>query len=316
MHAGGKPGLPNLAKFTRRRVPESDYVVRVNRAIDHVVRDPAGDVSLGAVARAAAFSPYHFHRIFSAATGETLNQFVKRIRLERAVRLMLHEDAATLTEIALRVGFSSSSDFSRCFRQRYGVPPSAFDPASARAASRRELQEKMPVGERHRLARLPLGENPDGFEVRLTALPARVLLYVRVQRPFEAGRVVAAADELVAWAEERSLADGAWFGYMWDDPNIVALDQCRYDVAVQVAASTASHAEVNRIEFPAMTVAEVDIVGAIDLEQRAFDYLYGTWLPQSGFVPAAHPAFEAWNGRPFAHGSDHFELRVQIPVTR
>ena len=49
---------------------------------------------------------------------------------------------------------------------------------------------------------------------------------------------------------------------------------------------------------------------------RALDWLFGTWLPASGYVPTEQPCFEAWISRPFAHGTEHFELRVQIPVER
>ena len=43
-----------------------------------------------------------------------------------------------------------------------------------------------------------------------------------------------AARELVAWAEARGLAGGRWYGYMWEDPDVVPLEHCRYDVAVEV----------------------------------------------------------------------------------
>ena len=49
-------------------------------------------------------------------------------------------------------------------------------------------------------------------------------------------------------------------------------------------------------------------------EVRAIDWLYKTWLPRSGFVPDDQPAFEAWIGRPFAHGLEHFEIACQLPV--
>ena len=65
-----------------------------------------------------------------------------------------------------------------------------------------------------------------------------------------------------------------------------------------------------------MQVAEVEIRGPIDLEMRALDWLFGTWLPASGFVPTEQPGFEAWIGRPFAHGTNRFELVLQLPVER
>ena len=65
-----------------------------------------------------------------------------------------------------------------------------------------------------------------------------------------------------------------------------------------------------------MRVAEVVLSGGIEHEARAIDWLYQTWLPRSGFVPADQPAFEAWIGRPFANGYDHFTIACQLPVKR
>ena len=61
-------------------------------------------------------------------------------------------------------------------------------------------------------------------------------------------------------------------------------------------------------------VAEVEIRGTIDVELRALQWLYLVWLPNSGYAPAHPPTFEAWNGRPFAHGMEHFELRIQLAL--
>jgi AraC family transcriptional regulator len=47
---------------------------------------------------------------------------------------------------------------------------------------------------------------------------------------------------------------------------------------------------------------------------RALDWLFRTWLPASGRMPTDQPCFEAWIGRPFAHGFEHFELYAQLPV--
>ena len=103
------------------------YVERVNLAIDHVMSHLAEPLRLERVARAAGLSPFHFHRVFQSLVGETLADFVKRLRLEKALYMMSHSRRLSLTAVALECGFSSSSDFSRCFRQRFGVPPSAFD---------------------------------------------------------------------------------------------------------------------------------------------------------------------------------------------
>ncbi len=295
-------------------LPAADYVERTNRAIDYIVRNLSSPLRLEDVARAACFSPFHFHRVFRALLGETLSQFVKRQRLERALYSMSHAPKRSLTEIALECGFSSSSDFSRNFKQRFGVPPSLFDLKTFRDSRRAEFEVVMSNQEGGpKLPRLPRGENPDGFEVQLRTLPARTVAYIRVLDPYQGTAVPEAYKRLIAWAEERGLADGQWLGYMWEDPEIVALKDCRYDLAV-VVDDVKPEGEVGRFEFPAMRVAELSLSGNIELEQRALDWIFGTWLPQSGYEPDEHPAFEAWAGRPFAHGFEHFELSCQLPI--
>ena len=104
---------------------------------------------------------------------------------------------------------------------------------------------------------------------------------------------------------------------MWDDPEVIALEKCRYDVSVVVDEQQFElrpEGDIGCLDFPPMLVAEVAISGDIQLEKRAFYWLYDTWLPSSGFVPDDQPAFEAWHGRPFAHGYEHFELSCQLPV--
>jgi AraC family transcriptional regulator len=292
-----------------------DYVARVNRAIDHIVGNLAEEpLRLEEVSMAAGFSPFHFHRVFKSLLGETLNQFVKRLRLERALYLMSHAPNRSLTDVALDCGFSSSSDFSRSFKQCYGAAPSAFDLERFRNVRREEFERVMSRQEGgHRLALLPAGENPDGFEVKLRDLPARTVAYIRVLDPYREGVAQGACERLLAWALERGLADGQWLGYMWEEPEIVALRDCRYDVAL-VVDDVVPAGEIGRFEFPPMRVAEVVVSGSIEREVRAFDWLYEVWLPRSGFVPDDQPAFEAWIGRPFAHGNEHFTLACQLPV--
>ncbi|MEZ4451419.1 MAG: AraC family transcriptional regulator [Nannocystaceae bacterium] len=287
--------MPDLANH--------DYLNRVNRAIDHVTRNLAAPLRLEEVAKVAAFSPFHFHRIFRAMIGETLHDFVKRTRLERALYLMSH-GRRSLTEIALDVGFKSSSDFSRSFKARFGASPRAFDLEAWRQRGRESLAPTMS----------PVAPLTEAFEVRVRDLPARRVAYLRVLRPFEPGRAAQAAARLIAWARARGLAGGQWLGYQWEEPELVPLERCRYDVGLEVPEGAPLGVEVSEQRFPAMKVVELALQGSVELEQRALDWLYGAWLPQSGFVPDHQPAFEAWDGEPFAHGESYFELRLQLAI--
>jgi AraC family transcriptional regulator len=296
-----------------RATTATAYAERVNRAIDHVVGRLGEPLRLADVARAARLSPFHFHRVFQVLVGETLAEFVKRLRLERALVMMAHAPRSSLTTVAFRCGFSSSSDFSRCFKQRYGAAPSAFDIKAWREAHGSELEATAPG--RFHLGRLPAGHNPDGFRVRIRSLPARTVAYIRVLNPYRGDAVAKATQRLVMWAERNGLADGQWLGYQWDNPEITSLEDCQYHVAVE-AERFVPKGEIGRFRFPPMVVAQVEVRGGIDLELRALHWVYGTWLPRSGYVPDDQPGFEAWIGKPFAHGTEHFELYAQLPIKR
>jgi AraC family transcriptional regulator len=85
-------------------------------------------------------------------------------------------------------------------------------------------------------------------------------------------------------------------------------------VGVQVEQEFTPKGEIGLYHFPAMLVAEIEMKGGIELELRLLQWLYGSWLPRSNYVPADQPCFEAWIGKPFEYGFEHFELAIQLPI--
>ncbi len=292
---------------------KAGYVERINRVLDAIHSDVTQPLRLQDLAILADLSPFHFHRIFQAMIGETPADFIKRLRLERSLSLMCYGRQKNLTSIALDCGFSCSSDFTRCFKQRYGVAPSRFDLKEWQAKSGEEIRSATDNSP-FRLQAPRSRSNPDHFRVNIRRLPARTVAYIRVSDPYHGDGVVKAAERLMAWAEDHRLADGQWLGYQFENPKVTALENCHYYVAVEVEQRFQPDGEIGRYRFPAMLVAEVDMKGDIYREIRLFQWLYGSWLPRSNYVPADQPSFEAWHGKPFEHGLEHFELSVQLPI--
>jgi AraC family transcriptional regulator len=94
-------------------------IARVQAYIDDNLHRTIHIRDLSAVARR---SPAHFSRKFKQAVGEPPHAHVVRRRLERASHLMM-TSTASLSEIALTVGFSDQAHLSRLFRQAFGQSP-------------------------------------------------------------------------------------------------------------------------------------------------------------------------------------------------
>jgi AraC-like DNA-binding protein len=85
----------------------------------------ADRLSIEQLAAIAGLSAFHFARAFKQSQGMTPHSYLVHRRIERAQQLLSTTDTS-LSEIALISGFADQSHFARHFRQRVGVPPSAF----------------------------------------------------------------------------------------------------------------------------------------------------------------------------------------------
>lgn len=85
----------------------------------------SGPVLLEQAAAIACLSPFHFHRLFARAYGETPHAFVTRHRIDRAKALLAATDL-TVLEICHQVGYSSVGTFSRRFAELVGRTPSDY----------------------------------------------------------------------------------------------------------------------------------------------------------------------------------------------
>lgn len=105
-----------------------DHKERLNKVVLYIQNNLDKSLSVKNLAAIACLSPYHFHRLFTAYYGETLNDFIRRVRLERAASLICHSNFSNekITSIAFDVGYETPAAFSKAFRQYFGKAPSEF----------------------------------------------------------------------------------------------------------------------------------------------------------------------------------------------
>lgn len=102
-----------------------NHLEAIMRVLVYIEEHLDGPLGLEELARVAHISSFHFHRIFRAVIGQTLQAYVKRLRLEAAQGMLRYSDRPII-EIGLEVGYQSHAAFSKMFRRLIGLSPSRY----------------------------------------------------------------------------------------------------------------------------------------------------------------------------------------------
>jgi AraC-like DNA-binding protein len=101
---------------------DRDLLHRLDRSREYLAASLAAPVRLEEAARQACLSPYHYHRLYCRTFGETPQEFLTRLRMERARGLLASTDLP-VTDVCFAIGYSSLGTFSSRFRQTVGRSP-------------------------------------------------------------------------------------------------------------------------------------------------------------------------------------------------
>ena len=98
----------------------------LQKAIDYILKNLQDtQLSVDSVADLFNLSRMQVYRKIKGLTGKSVVEFIRMVRMKQAIKLM-DTHKFTLSEIAFEVGFSSSSYFTRCFKEEYNKTPSEY----------------------------------------------------------------------------------------------------------------------------------------------------------------------------------------------
>lgn len=283
----------------------SIWTERVNAVMDHIRANLSEDLHLNNLARVVHSSPYHFHRIFKAISGETIAAFTRRARLERAAYLMKSSPKRKLSSIALDVGFPALSEFSRAFKRQHGISPSEWD----RVSYLHQVPECLPDATN---GLLPSRH----FDVQINRYSSRRLAYIRMQTWFEVDKLKVGFEKLTRWLAERGISwqKEEMIGMSWDHYQTTPLEQIRYDLAFPVSDDTEAEGEIGIYTLPAFQAAEAHCQGDLSIVAEAWDFLYDHWLARSSYEPRDLPAMKRFVRRPDEIGWGTWDLKCSIAL--
>ncbi|HWT96205.1 MAG TPA: AraC family transcriptional regulator [Terriglobales bacterium] len=258
-----------------------DYHRRIDRVMRHIGDHLDEALDLDSLAMISCFSPCHFHRIYAGITGETVAETLRRLRLSRAAGDLVQGERP-IAGIAERAGYGSVAAFTRAFQSGYGITPAAY-------RQRGFLVSPLPLQPDPETGMYPVTID-DRPATRLAAFPHRGS-YMEIGTAF---------DRMINWAISRNLLSETcrMIGVYYDDPQAVAEKDLRSDACLSVGPEIKPEGDMRVIDLAAGRHAVLLHRGPYGELGKAYAWLYGTWLPQSGEEAADRPVHEVYLNNP------------------
>ena len=276
---------------------QNSYNTRISRVIDYIYSNPSADLSLDCLADVAAMSRFHWHRVFSALTGESCAQIVRRVRMHRAA-FWLVQTEWPLAKIAREVGYNNTQSFTRAFREVFDAKPLEIRAAQAQHVLTLRCKEG----------------DEDMYEVKVEDAPERRLAamahvgaYNGVSKSYEKVAAVFTIRDL--WKHARGMV-----GIYYDDPSTVPEAELRSHAAVELADDVVVPDPLEEVLIRGDESAVLVMQGAYTGLQEAYEWLYGQWLPQSGRMPADQPSYEVYLNSPMDTAPANLLTQIYVPI--
>jgi AraC family transcriptional regulator len=256
------------------------YDQRLERVAQYIEKHLADSFDLNTLSDIAHLSPYHFHRIYHAIAGETIASTVKRLRLHRAAGYLV-QTSMGIAEIAKRTGYQNVQSFTRIFKTEFDLPPAQY----RKQGSHTRFQATTPTSTLSRdvsiLEFAPM--SGVGLEHRGS--------YLMIKRSFEA---------VYRWVQANGLSDTITgvIGIYEDDPFAVPEAQLRSRACLILSDSISVQLPMMPVNLAGGLCAVLRHQGPYADMRLAYQWLYGQWLPRSGYLVADAPVFEVYLNHP------------------
>lgn len=319
-----------------------EYQARINRVIDYIDSHLDEQLSLEKLSEIANFSPFHFHRIFSAMMDETLNRFIQRMRLERAASRLVSNPKQSITEIAFEFGFSGSASFARSFKDFFGKSATDWRNEKFESNSKNcklnskagetvdkdrqaiEVTFHYPYLRSQTNKKWRIEMNKDSAtklvaDVEVKDLPDLEVAYVRHIGPYVGDTKLFEElfKKIMTWAGPRGLIrfpETLIMSVYHDDPNITENAKLRTSICITVPKETKSDGEIGRMKIDGGIYAIASFELFPNQYPEAWQSIYGGWLPDSGYQPDDGAPLEMYKNDPREHPEGKCLVDICIPV--
>ncbi len=296
---------------------------RINDALYEIHRDISVNLSARELAKVAAYSEQHFHRVFQQVVGETINTYIRRIRLEHVANQLMFDHNSSVLTIAEKCGFTSLSSFSRAFKIHFGTTPGQWRSTQNSSSEAPYLADPEISAGYQRIKNCSVPE-PD-----IIILNSQHVAYIRHQGY---GRGIRKAWLLLqTWANQEGITSayhslsnqaptaerpiGQQIGLHHSNPAWVELGDCRYVACITIDKPLKHRGTVNSLTIPGGIHAAFNLQGRYGELLPWIGKILECWLPNSGYKLQTTPAFVHYRKNQFLASDDLFDVKLFLPIS-
>jgi AraC family transcriptional regulator len=288
----------------------------MHRVVEHIDQHLDEPLELETLAGVAHFSPFHFHRLFSAWMGETLGEYVRRRRLEIAAQRLVSQPAVPVLQVALSVGFASAEAFARAFKTRFGSAPSSWRVSEDSNRGQANRKPDQAAAQARRKDEVSKYLQEASMNVKLVDRQPTTVAYLRHVGPYGPELSDFWQATVYPWMQTNHLLGRPRYGISLDDPGITAPEKCRYDAAVEVEPGFIGAGQHLTTSIPGGKYAAASFRGTGAELGDAWMALLRDWLPGSGLQLDARPLFEYYGpDMTMDQETGTFQCEIYVPVT-
>lgn len=288
-----------------------NYLDQLQLGVDHIEANLDYELPLADVARAAGVSRWHFQRIFSAVTGETLKTYIRSRRLARSLERLACTDIRII-DIAILAGYESQEAFTRAFRTAFDMTPYQFRKLGRRTRFLRKAQFDTDYL-RHITTNLTMEPEVVVWEPMIMIGMRTRFFSVDSEKNNIADQLPPLWDAFLARLDDvRHRVSTVGYGVI--RPESPDSDHLVYDAAVEVSRIDSVPEGMVRFDLPGATYAHFTHRGPVADLNLTVNYVYSTWLNNSGHRHAYGPDLEIYGAEFDPTGPDSV-MGYAIPIS-
>jgi AraC family transcriptional regulator len=321
LHSAERPGCVPSTKYQKYELQSAyysaqggkddmNYLEQIQRGVDYIENHLESPIAIDAIAREAGMSQWHFQRMFRGLTGDTVKAYIRARRLGQALDLLLNSDKRII-DIAIEADFESQESFTRAFKAAFDITPAQYRKAGKRYPSPRKIKF-----DREYLEHINKGLNtvPEIYtqrEMRLAGLRTS-FFGADSEKNNVSEKLPPLWQQFIARLPEiGNKVGGMCYGVVRQLHE--NSDELEYFCAIEVTSPADIPEGMETITIAPALYAKFTHKGAVNLIDNTINYIYSTWLPQSGKRHTCAADLEFY-GADYDPASDESVMHYAIPI--